>query len=302
MDPYRRKIAFYSFKLKRFRVSGEIAPLSLQRALSYTQSLPTADRIWEAQDNDFILLDKVQEMSSGKIQCITFVRSKYNYRPPLVDRGTGNRRDNPKTLSEGDEQKTHMVLSYRDDEVIVLLEEYKAGIGITSIAQYLNRFIRAYQEENDETPRYRIENSFIPQDDFLKQMKSVDRITRLLITADRQILGSEQLNYCDRTEEVSEDITIEIHAKANKTLLQQVERLYSRWQDHSNPPSYRKIRVTGKDIDGNDVPFGAELENGVPALIERLGKHEYIYAHRNFATGEVNSQDCFLKMRELLDE
>lgn len=75
--------------------------------------------------------------------------AKYNHRPPLINKDTASRRDNPKALSEGEEERTHMVFKYMGDEIVALIEEHKYGISINAVAKYLSHYADLYYESED---------------------------------------------------------------------------------------------------------------------------------------------------------
>lgn len=299
MSESRRKVAHYALTIRPYRKKEPVSPEQLLQALSHTTALPVVERAEELAENRFMFLESVRTSSSGNLWYLVFSSAKYNFRPPLLHRKTGARRESPKELPEGDECRTHAILQPRENECYLLLEEFKAGVGIANVMAYLKKRLKDYQSENGLSPKHTIDLSVVPQDDFMEQVNAAERITKVIVTAERDIIGTEHLNYSNRTEVVDKDVEVVIRPIRGGSLGGVVQDLVDGITKANRDLEATRIRIESKDFDDNPVTFGAEVDGSQLKLIEHMGKVDFILVRLNQATGETETTDCFRQMRAL---
>ena len=291
MSEIRRKIGFYSLKLKKKRKEEYIDTSIVEDVFDYLGDLDEPDRVMDqstTKSSKFHFFRKSVKKSSHRK--ILFTSAKYRHRPPLIDKDTASRRDNPKTLTEGEEEKTHVLFKYIDDEIICLLEEHRSGISINSLVKYLTKFIDIYLDEKDEERKWSFELSIIPKDDFMGELKSLDRVSVGQIYADKKILGSEFLNYSNKTKPLKQDLVLTMRAETKGSLFAPIKDIYKKYSDDEGQIS--KIRVHGTDVNGHKILLDTDL----------IKKVNYVDAIISENTGVVKSREFFEALEEILEE
>ena len=100
----KRKVSFNYLFLKH-----EGLELSIENALStivtFLLSKEKIDRKQDVNSDKFAFLDNVDYDTTSEYHTmqLLFKSAKHSYRAPLLDKNTAEARDNPKTMSEGDE-------------------------------------------------------------------------------------------------------------------------------------------------------------------------------------------------------
>lgn len=209
---------------------------------------------------------------------IRFEAAKVGHRPYLVDEETGEKRDNPKGLHEGEAEISHLSAKFNDDEIVVVLEERIVGVTIKQVAAYFNKFISRSLSDT----QYRVDYAFIPYEDFLEQLQSLKRLVAGHIILNKEHLGSEFLNMIQLEDpSVREPIEISFKPPISRTIRKNViESLYS---ITGIGKKINRIRIEGVSYDDSKV----KLDTDSFKLIE------HIDVTVNEDTGIVDSQDMF---------
>lgn len=283
MSTQKRKIGFYFLEIKE---NDELTDQKLiKKLLGIIINLSVLERKIEISGtNKMHLLSNLVTIQN--VQNLIFISAKHHHIPPVIDSTTVNIRNNPKSITEGEMENTHIVLKYRKDGVILLLEERVVGVGIKTIVTYLNKFLTT--KMNTDELKYRIEYSIIPSEGFLEELDNLTRVRMGEIHFDKSILGTEYLGIADRNEEVQEDVILTIKAKRLANLVRQIKDVSAVMADGTKP--IFKIRVYGKSRDGSNIMLDSEFCRNIyytPAIIDNL-------------TGIVNSEDLFNKMNEMV--
>lgn len=170
------------------------------------------------------------------------------------------------------------------------MEERKVGIAIGSIRSYFAKFQKKYQEDKQRGLNYRIDLSTIPKGDFLKELEGLRRLQFGHVYVEKQLLGSEFLNFSNRLEEVQENITITVKAKRKmspKDVIRDVHNKFTTERSRIN-----KIRIYEYNREGNQVLLDTDI----------IKKIEYVTVELDDATGIVNTSDIFNSFHEILNE
>lgn len=288
MSISRRKIGFYALSLREKGSTTDYCdPYELRIILQYINDKDKKDRILDnKRSNKVDLLADLIEMKD--IQNIAFGSAKYNHRPPLLDTNSGSERENPKNLDEGELERTHMAFGYRDDEVILILEERQAGISIGKLVSYIDRFAESIFEEHGQVKDYRIEYSIIPKDDFLYELDQMQRVVVGTIYTDKVLLGSEYLKFSERLESAKEDIEITVKAKRDCSIRDTLRDFYNKLI--SDGSEITKIRVHGTNSEKNKVTLDTDF----------IKKIEYVKADLDEITGLVDTKNIFRQFNAML--
>jgi len=289
MSVRNRKIGLYSIELvneNESRLKGEKLTEYFDGVINYIQTKEYDDKIFEiSASNKFYFLDEYFSNETGR--SYIFKSAKIGHRPPLIKKDTGEERDNPKLLDEGESEKTHIVIKYKDDEIIAALEERKVGTTIGQITNYLNNFIS--QMPNDDY--YFINLNVIPYSGFLEHLNDFDRITLGIIEVDKQYLGSEYLNLADLGETTRENIDVTFKANPRKSILpESITKMFRKFEDKNK--KIKRIRIKGTTPEKTKIQLDTN----------NLKKVEHIDVNLDDATGLVNENDIFENLSIILQD
>ncbi len=280
----KRKVAFFSVILKNGNSIAE-TKVCLSVLLPFIQSLPLIDKKVDLPSERFCIMDNLQISDSGEYYRILFKSARHSYRAPLLDRETILERENPKRMTEGEQMKTHAVIKYLPNEVILFLEQGANCMTSNSIAYYLNEFVTNYNDEHSESM---IHGMFIVQqllkEDFFEQLQSMDRVIKADIVTDKRILGSDSLKFMERTTSLKEEIKINISAQRGLSLKDAIIDAWHKFATGTTQIS--RIRVEG---------IGGHREKTI-INTDQFAKIEYIDANQNEDTGEFDTTDIFRRM------
>lgn len=289
MSIAKRKIGFYSLSVTQIADNKReiINPIIIRDIINHIMSLDKKDRVNDISKNyKFHLLDYASEVAM--VQQLFFKSSKYHHRPPLIDKDTTEERDNPKKLSEGESEKTHAVLKYFDDEVILVKEDRMHGMSIKNIVYYFNKFLWQMRHDADNPINYVVDFSIIPNDDFLQELNNLSRVIIGEVYIDRQILGSDFLNIASRTEEIQSLIQLNIKAQKKKSIKDAALEIYYKFTAESS--LIKKIRIFGLNNIGERILLDSDL----------LKKMGYVSADLDESTGIVNSEQILESLTSII--
>ncbi len=282
----QRKINFFFLQITENERILEIET-NINRLLRYILSLSRTDRKQDISNERICFLESYSYDEDTHLAKLLFKSAKHSYRAPLLNRNTVELRDNPKTMEEGEQVKTHLLIKFKERDAIVFLETGRDILTMKNITDYLNLFVSIFNNKNNENiinGLFRFD--MIPRDDFREVLENMQRVTCASIYVQKQILGSDALNFSNITNEAKENIVIEVKAKKGHSLKSMMYDLLAKF---NGGQTIQRIRVTGK------------LQNNSEAIIDTsfIIKREYINAQRNDDTGEYNTSLMFSQLISL---
>lgn len=283
----QRKIGFYYLHYKNGEEELQVEG-GLLRLLQYIGAQSNRAKKLDIADDRICFLDFFEYDEEAGLLKILFKSAKHSYRAPLLNRNTVEARENPKTMEEGEQVKTHLFIKFVAGDAIVFLETGRNILTLKIIIDYLNTFISIF---NNAHRRDRIEGGFcfdmIPRDDFSEVLDSMNRVLCAEVFIDKQILGSDALNFSDRIDHVQDNIIIEIRTERKETIKNTIYDIYSKLT--GGRTDIKRIRVKGKTSDTNESIIDTSFIN----------KKEYIDAQQNEDTGEYNTAYMFSQLEIL---
>lgn len=285
----KRKIGFYFLFLRQKDYEFPIKE-NFIKLLGFLQNKTRVERKQDITSDKIAFLDSHTIDDDDNLIKLLFKSAKHSYRAPLIDKNTVIERDNPKRIDEGEQTKTHALIKFKEGDAIFFLETGGGMLTSHNIAEYLNKMLAIYngQFQNDGD---KILGSFcfdmIPRDDFREVLQNMRRVSCATIFTDKRILGSEVLNFSEPSEELKEEVVLEIKAERKKSILQHVYDLLDRTTG-ANAIIHR-IRVKGKPPNNNESIIDTRF----------IIKKEYVNAEQNQDTGEYNSTYMFSQLVEL---
>ncbi|AHM59214.1 hypothetical protein D770_04735 [Flammeovirgaceae bacterium 311] len=261
----------------------------IQNILRYINGLPLADISYDLSGAKYCRLSLLEDHDEGILFCC--LRSaKRGFRPPLWDRQTGEERDNPKNLSEGEVNKTHFAIRYRADEVLVAMEDNRSGVSMRQLVEYIWFFAHQYHAslEDGSSANYQIEFSTLAKDNFIEEIERLNRVISFELLVDKQILGTEALNFSNRTDSVKEDVTITVKAERSQSIKDTAIDAYRRFAGQDT--RIHKVKAIGRNRDNNSVVVDT-------SFIEKV---EFLEVNKDEQTGEINTDGVRARLIQIL--
>lgn len=240
---------------------------------------PIAGRQYDLTESKFCRLERITE--TNRIQKLLFKSATHKYRAPLLDRNSGNERDNPKRITEGERIKTHIAVRYKRNDVILCFETGMGTLQIQQFINYLNHFARQFHDANGTEMDYRFAYDIMVKDNFLTELRSLNRVMTGELFVDKSVLGSDALNYSERTTTVKHDLKMVISAERGLSIEGVLVDIFNRM--NTGRSTIRKIRVKGKNENDNNVIIDSDL----------IAKTEFVDVDINTETGEIDTNTIF---------
>jgi hypothetical protein len=291
----KRKIGFYYLSLRTKENGVEVdLPIkeNLESLVAHLLTKTPVERKHDMSNDKFVFMDsstKSQETDDTMLLSILFKSAKHSYRAPLLNRNTVVARENPKTMLEGEQMKTHCLIKFKEGCAILFLETGQNMLTCNNITEYLNNSLTIYNSEKEEDDRIVGKFCFdmIPRDDFSEVLASMSRVTLAEIYTDKEILGGEYLNFANPSEEMKDTVVMSVKAERGKNIIQCIYNFLDNLG--RNGSKIKRIRVKGK------------LPNDNESIIDTsfIIKKEFIETQQNEDTGEFNSVDMFKQLKLL---
>ncbi len=282
-----RKISFHTISVNREET--QIDPGVLKDVLSYINELPQEQRVYNIASSRKVHFMKEQSTYQNRFRNIVMVSGKYHHRPDLINVNTAESRENPKTLTEAEEERTHISLDFSNSEIRVVMEDRRSGISISYLVNYIERYARLFHKETKTSKDYTLDYTVIPKENFLEELNKLSRVACGYIYADKKILGSEYLNYSKRTAEVKDELIINVIAKRGRSILDTIIDSYHKFIVPEE--NIKRVRIRGINDNGRQILLDTDI-------IKRI---EYIEVHLNDEKGiVVDSDEIFNQFAKLL--
>jgi hypothetical protein len=289
------KVTFHTLVQRMWKKQNEDEieerPFYLVEAiLTYINKLAQKTKFHDLKNNKFCYLETISmEIISDDIVLLTgfFKSARNEFRPDLVNKRTGKERKNPKEITEGDIEKTHFIIKIdkKQKEVFLFLENNFYGITINNIIDYLTNFSRKYSDVKGEKKNFTIVHYDIPRNNFLTELEALSRTAIAEVHFDKKLLGSNALNFSDRTISLQKDLVLTAKASAKESITEVGIDLWNKLKQKDSPIS--KIRIKGIDQNKHNVLLDTTF----------ACKTEYIEVDLNTDTGEVNSTQLFTGLK-----
>ena len=265
------------------------------KVLDYIGNIKSKDKMqkfYDLRDKKFCFIDFVYKTDIDETDVVysgVFKSARSDFRPNLINKRTGNERKNPKGISEGDIEKTHFLvkLSKRDNEVYLFMEKNFMGVSPTVFVNYITRFTNSYLQHIDEKRNFSIQKTDIMMNNFLTEVERLSRTITAEVYFDKKLLGSEALNFSNRTVSLKRDLILTAKASTKESITEFGIDVWNKMQHQDSPIS--RVRIKG--IDEND--------NAVLLDTSFFCRQEFITAELDADTGEVNSTQLLSRLQKL---
>ena len=287
MSISKRKLKFYSLKflVKTNNSFNEADPLEKLRTLvNYFNGLPKQIKKIDLPNNRFCFLEEFKEENNYFLGY--FISAKTGHKPPLIDEITLEDRENPKEITEGEEEKTHFLIKPLADkkEAILLIEDRRVGVSINTLKRY-------FGTKNPDDEDFILDYKFILKKDFIEQIQKFERITAGTLFTDKKILGSPYLEFAEPENSMRDEIEIIIKTKRKKSLTKRLAEKFVNEILTGTSGEIKRVKFSGIDYDNN--PFILDTDNAQLT--------HYIEVDLEEVTNVVNTRDIYDKMKIVME-
>lgn len=287
MSAQKRKIGYYFLYFHEKddnKIKLELSFDDVESFFSEVMKIQPIKRKLDLPNNKFYYLDSI-EISRNAVHGI-FKSAKTNHIPPIINSLTLDEKRNPKTLEEGDSEKIHFSLKVDNNEIIFVLEERKVGITYNQFVHYISQMNQVVKK----LPLHK-KYGIIMLDNFFDEYEKLSRVQVAEIYYDKQILGSEFLNFGQISDEMQESAVFILRAKRSKSIWASLHSSIKNFATgvDSKP---KKIRIYGNGEDGNPIRLDTTM----------MKKKEYIEASLDDNTKIVDSASLLKQLDQLIEE
>ena len=201
-------------------------------------------------DEKVIWLDCYNDLGNGNFDMI-FKSAKYNHIRNVIDTEMMQERGAIKSRGDGDEEKTHICIRYAEGQprFICIHESNYYGMAIGRIIRYLNERLEQYRKDNDLNIVWILKKEIMPCDDFLEELRRMQRVSLLTITVERQNLQNDFLRFANR-DDVKDTVDISIgKIKKNRYIPKSLVSEY--YNDMQGENIIKRIVAEGKNESGS---------------------------------------------------
>lgn len=275
--------------------NNETPYYEIESVLDYIHSIKRLrNKFYDLKDNKFCYIDSITKeiLADEDIIIYTgvFESARDEFRPKLVDKKTGERRPNPKAISEGDIERTHFCIKIdkkQTKEVYVFLERCFYGVNINNITNYISKFAKKLLKKNNKKKSYTIINYQIPSADFSNELQNLQRTVVAEVHFSKQLLGGQCLGFSNRLISLQKDLILTAKASRGDSIKETVVDIWNYSQGKNSPIS--RIRVKGIDPNNHDILLDTSF----------MCKADKVEIERNADTGEINSFQLFNAMKNI---
>ena len=289
----KRKISFNWLHLSSMVENEEVfanVESNLLVLLSNIGALPKVQRKYNITKDKFCFVENYRFDERTHCVELLFKSAKHSYRAPLLDKNTVEARENPKRIEEGEQIKTHVLLKFKDNDAIILLETGLNLMTMSNIVEYLNSFIVLYNNSTEERIIGKFTFSMVPRDDFREVLDSMSRVVCAELFINKSLLGSDALNFCDITEDIQENMVLSLKSEKKKSIKNSLYQVISHFSGSNS--KINRIRVKGKMPNNNEGIIDTSF----------IIKKEYIEAEQNADTGEFETPSMFAQLKLLAND
>lgn len=289
-----RKITFHVLKFYKNRTKNLIYnDFDFEAFVTWFNLQDATEKLYNISENKFTSLDKIEKVNLRVIENHSHVyfgmmsTGNYGSRRNLKDSQNNSRRENPKRISEGEEQENYFVLGFKTNgDVELIFQNAGRGIKSLNLKNYFDKYFLQYLNSLGKSKEFKlIEGSVISTEETM--IARLDRVTKTKVFIDKSILGEEGLNLANRTLQAKEDLIIEVTAQRGQDIRDLLSDLR-----HSivYDTKIDKIWVEGKDNHGNLSHF----------YLKNIQKETYVTVDIDATTASLENDSIKRELLQLL--
>jgi len=294
------QIYFFSMDIERKKKGSDSTAysmdaiiLSLANLLATVVVKPEREKKHDIKSKKKIIwLDAVDNLQNGNFNLV--IRSaKYDQSREVINTETMAPKGILKAPEDGDEEKTHLCIRFRDgsDRLIAICEYNNNGITANDIAAYLNEQFNLMHESTDEQYSYHASFQILPSADFLTELDKMTRRNLLRINMDiSDSLKGDFWGIAGR-DDIRSEVELRFKKKRRgKKFNISPELIRTLYQDTGATKIIKKITVEGSNESGS-----------LTIDTESIQMKRSVSVDTCQPTNEINTKDFFNKIENLID-
>lgn len=190
---------------------------------------------------------------------LQFKSARYAKSREVINTDTLESRGVLKKAIDGDEEKTHVVIKFEEDNnAICLFERNADGIGVGQLFEYLDDFIIKYHNAKKDNIYYSLSHAHIVSQEFLEALENTKRIKAVTLTVEQQDLQvSSAKSFAGRDDLSNEvDLYFRPSAKGKSITGDTVKEFYKLYNDRTK--RVKRITVKADDKQETAIVFDTE--------------------------------------------
>lgn len=164
-----------------------------------------------------IWLDVVEVKSKG---CFNLVFKSAKYDQSRIVRNTETMEDRGilKKPEDGDEEKTHLLIRFRNDanRFIAAIEFNYYGVGTGDIEAYLNEYFYKAHSNSDDPYSFKVNFEILPSEEFLNGLDRMKKTNILRVTLDIADLQQSDFARFAGRDDIRQTVDLIIHKKRGR--------------------------------------------------------------------------------------
>lgn len=264
----------------------------IEDVISFTMKQSKKNRFYDLKDDKFCFIESaefIREKDEPTLITGVFKSARNEFRPNLINKRTGEERKNPKEITEGDVEKTHFIIKIdtNNEEVYFFIESNYHGVSLVNAVNYFGVFNIKYLEHKDLKRNYSVKHLVIPRNNFLKELEHISRTKLAEVYFDKQLLGSQALNFSNRMISLKKELKLVASASTRESITEVAVDFYNAMNKKDSPIS--KVRIHGNDENNNEVILDTSF----------MSKEEFITVDINQETGEFNTTQLLSGLKKI---
>ena len=239
-----------------------------------------------------VWLESFEDKGKGSFNFV-FKSAKYDQSRTVRNTDTMESRGVLKQPEDGDEEKTHLIVRFRNDSdrLIVACEFNYYGINTGDIAAYFNeQFDQAHSGSGDQYS-YKVSFDVLPSEDFLKELVKLRQINLLRLTMDIADMTQSDFQRFAGRDEIRSTAEVYLRKKRGKKNNISQELIREVYQDTGINKKIKRIAVEGSNQAGSLKIDSESYQMKHSVTVETLPP-----------TREVDTKDFFQKAQEFIKE
>lgn len=124
------------------------------------------------------------------------------------------------------------------------MRNLEEGLAAQQFVEYLNRYKQFYETLHNQVLNYKFHYETIAKDNIDEELDNLNRVLSTCVYVDKQVLGSDALNFSERIESVQQSIIIDIRASRSKSIKETAKDVIAIFNGGERIVS--KVRIKGK--------------------------------------------------------
>jgi len=295
------QLYFYTMTVERTKKTADDTAYNIDAVIQVFSGLLTAVNAKGliakthhlSKKSKVIWLDSVESKGKGCFNLV-FKSAKYDQSRTVRNTHTMEDRGILKQPEDGDEEKTHLLIRFREDSsrFITAIESNYYGVSTGDIAAYLNEYFDQANSSSGSQYAFKVYFEVLPSEEFIKGLERMKKTNVLRITLDIADLQQSDFARFAGRDDIRQTVDITLHKKPGKNnnipkdLIREV---------YENTGGHKKIKRIA--VEGTNPAGSLKIDSESYQM-----KHILTVDTLQVPTHEIQTLDFFQKAEEYFRE